>query len=344
MPRKRWSLTKQITEAFDAITRIGQSRHQAKQRNIAHQFIFSHRTRTTYQGRCITAVRWIRDQRPPDQPLRQLREITPAEWRAYINHCDARGLSGSGTRSTIAALRKLEQALRERQWWTGEEPFIPTDLAAAEPRSLPRFGFDQDMAAAIIDELDGSSQLAARIAVTTGLRVNEIARLRVADVDFEQKTITVRSASAKGGRSRVVDRILDPSVLDAIPRHQNFVFPGAGSTVAKQFQRDVAAARDRVLHQQPTATTASATAGAGGSSGQRKVPRWNSRRSKVAPDPVPTTPGMNMHAFRGTYAEQLLRHLVFTEGWREVDARRELAAQLGHGRTNVTFRYCPALT
>jgi integrase len=46
------------------------------------------------------------------------------------------------------------------------------------------------------------------------------------------------------------------------------------------------------------------------------------------------------HGFRATYAERYLEKRT-TEGSREREARKSLARQLGHNRTDVTRKYVP---
>ncbi|MCU7932805.1 MAG: tyrosine-type recombinase/integrase [Candidatus Thiodiazotropha sp. (ex Codakia rugifera)] len=49
--------------------------------------------------------------------------------------------------------------------------------------------------------MEGTTQLMAALIYGTGLHVNECVQLRVKDIDFELRTITVRSG--KGGKDRV---------------------------------------------------------------------------------------------------------------------------------------------
>ncbi|MBA3468509.1 MAG: tyrosine-type recombinase/integrase [Herpetosiphonaceae bacterium] len=193
--------------------------------------------------------------------------------------------------------------MRQRGWWREKEPFVP-QISTSIPRSMPRLGFSQAHAAAIVANLTGEVQLAARLALSSGLRVNELARLRI-EVDFENKTIKIVGSNAKGGRQRIVTRLLDPTVLDDVPRDRNYVFTNPGN-FARVAQRQVAAARDA----------------AGISAGT----------------------GLGMHAFRATYAEQFLRRAITTDGLTEAAARRALTLQLGHFSVDVTYRYCPKIT
>lgn len=60
--------------------------------------------------------------------------------------------------------------------------------------------FSHQEAISVIDNLSGTTQLAARIMYGSGLRISECLRLRVMDVDFQMSIIIVRDG--KGGKDR----------------------------------------------------------------------------------------------------------------------------------------------
>jgi len=296
------TLVKQVSDAFDAIFKPGTSRHQAKAEGTDHTTLFSYQSLRTYKSRTIAAVKWIKQERHSGHLL-ELRQITHDDWIAYVRHCEERGLAGGSIRATIAAIHKLEHALRERGWWRGDTPYAP-QITTSIPRSTPRFGFSLTHARAIIHHLTGEVQMAARLALSSGLRINEIARLRTEDIDFTAGTIHVQRTNAKGGRERLVTSLLDPNVLRDIPQDRNYVFSNPNG-LARQANREIATARD--------------TTG------------------------VSRGTGLSMHAFRAAYAEQFLRQAL-DKGLNEDTARQALTLQLGHSRPSVTYRYCPRLT
>jgi len=69
--------------------------------------------------------------------------------------------------------------------------------------------------AMLLDELEPGWALMARVAFGGGLRLMELLRLRVKDVDLEQEIITVRGG--KGGRDRFVP--LAHSVVESLRAH-----------------------------------------------------------------------------------------------------------------------------
>ena len=62
----------------------------------------------------------------------------------------------------------------------------------------------------MIDQLQGTHRLMAQLLYGSGLRLMECVRLRIKEVDFDYKTITVRDG--KGERNRVTP------LPDSIPK------------------------------------------------------------------------------------------------------------------------------
>ena len=232
------SLIKQVQDCFEAVAALGESRHAAKFVGTAQRQVFSHATYTTYLDRCIAAVRWIRAERNPQ--LRELRAITHADLEAYIRHCERSGHAGGSIRSTISALRKLEAGMRARRWWSDPTPWVPADLQTQTPRSPARLGFSLADVEDLLAHVGSEARLAIRIALAANLRIHEIVTLRVADIDREQQTITVRG---KGGKLRTVP-VRDPTLLAELPSRGNWLFKGSPRSAIRRIQQDIAQARD----------------------------------------------------------------------------------------------------
>ena len=84
------------------------------------------------------------------------------------------------------------------------------------------------------------ARLAIRIALAANLRIREIVTLRVADIDRERPTLTVRG---KGGKVRTVG-VRDPTLLAELPSRGNWLFKGTPRSVIRRIQQDIARARD----------------------------------------------------------------------------------------------------
>ncbi len=87
----------------------------------------------------------------------------------------------------------------------------PVDaLRAQKPRRLPAV-LTRDEVQRLLGQLSGTHQLMARLLYGSGLRLMECVRLRVKDLDFDDRTVTVRDG--KGGQDRVTilpDRLIAP--------------------------------------------------------------------------------------------------------------------------------------
>lgn len=85
---------------------------------------------------------------------------------------------------------------------------------------------------AILSKMSGITKLMAELIYGTGMRVNECAQLRIKDIDFDLKTITVRHG--KGGKDRATilpERLIHPlqqHLMGVIDRHKNDCLQGAG--------------------------------------------------------------------------------------------------------------------
>jgi integrase len=97
--------------------------------------------------------------------------------------------------------------------------FLPTVLTVNEVRE-------------VLNEMRGMPRLMAKLIYGTGMRINECTQLRIKDIDFEARTITVRSG--KGGKDRVTllpERLREPLrryVLLRIQQHKQDCLSGGG--------------------------------------------------------------------------------------------------------------------
>ncbi len=83
-------------------------------------------------------------------------------------------------------------------------------LRAQKPRRLPTV-LTRDEVQRLLGHLSGTHQLMARLLYGSGLCLMECVRLRVKDLDFDDRTVTVRDG--KGGQDRVTilpDRLIAP--------------------------------------------------------------------------------------------------------------------------------------
>jgi integrase/recombinase XerD len=145
--------------------------------------------------------------------------------RAFQVHLASKGVSWGSLNQTVCALRFFYGV-------TLGEATIPERIPyAREPRKLPTVLSADE----VVQFLESVSSLKARVALTTayaaGLRVSEVAALKVADVD--RRRMVMRIEHGKGGKERYV--MLSGALLGILrsywrlARPPVFLFPGRTS-------------------------------------------------------------------------------------------------------------------
>ncbi len=138
----------------------------------------------------------------PDSPIEDVDLRVLADYVAQLGRARARGrLAPATIARKLAAVRSL---LRHA---LGPERVPDASLAPRRVRRLPEVPSTGDVEA-LVDQLDGDGPLALRnralveLVYSAGLRSAEAVALDLADVDFEQELVHVRSG--KGGKDRIV--------------------------------------------------------------------------------------------------------------------------------------------
>ena len=146
--------------------------------------------------------------------MRHPRQMGEAEINAFLSHlATEERVSASTQNQALAALLflyrtvlggdvgNLEGVIRARK-----RQRLPVVLTVGEVR-------------AVLHHLDGAEALVAKLLYGAGLRLMEALRLRIKDVDLEQRCITVRCG--KGDKDRRT--VLPSSLVDPLKRHMNEV-------------------------------------------------------------------------------------------------------------------------
>lgn len=158
---------------------------------------------------------------------RHPRELGAEALTAFLNHLASREkVSASTQAQALNALVFLYRQVLglDPGWLEGLERvkrkhFLPVVLTVEEVSQV--LGFLRDV-----------PKLMAELIYGTGMRVMECMSLRVKDIDFRARTITVRSG--KGGKDRVVplpkrlDAALQQQVLRVVTRHKQALNQGRG--------------------------------------------------------------------------------------------------------------------
>ncbi len=161
------------------------------------------RTEQTYRGWARRFAIWLEG--------RPIEEASAADIRGFLDHLavDAR-VSASTQRQALNALVFFQKEALERDPgdFSGYRPGrasrrIPVVLSRRECQSL-------------FAEMSGTNRLMARLMYGAGLRLMELLRLRVQDINFEQGIVVIRSG--KGGKDRV--SVLPESLRAALLAHR----------------------------------------------------------------------------------------------------------------------------
>lgn len=161
---------------------------------------------------------------------RHPKDMGENEIRAFIAHLTAeRKVAVSTSNQALSAILFLYRTVLQIKM------VVPPDLSnASRPKRLPTV-LTHAEAIKIITHMRGTPRLIAKILYGSGLRISECLRLRVKDLDFDNRQIIVRGG--KGDNDRVT--ILPDSILPELKHiledvkviHQKDLAEGYGETI-----------------------------------------------------------------------------------------------------------------
>lgn len=145
---------------------------------------------------------------------RHPRHMGTPEVEMFLTHLAARAQVAASTQNQ--ALSALLFLYNEVLHHPLEEPIKA--LRAKRRKSLPTV-LSRTEAQRLLDSMRGRNQLMAQLLYGSGLRISECLRLRVKDLDFEQKQILVRDG--KGAKDRIT--MLPLVIFQPLQRHLRYV-------------------------------------------------------------------------------------------------------------------------
>lgn len=155
---------------------------------------------------------------------RRPEELGASEASAFLNHLATdQQVSASTQNQALAAILFLY-----RNVWSMDLPWLDDLIRAKRSQRLPVVMTARETHA-VLEAMDGVPKLIASLLYGSGLRLLEACSLRVKDVDFGKRMITVRQG--KGDKDRVT--MLPGSLIDALQDHLH--------GVREQHERDLAA-------------------------------------------------------------------------------------------------------
>ena len=169
---------------------------------------FKHLSPRSEQSYWEWVVQYLKFHRERSGSWRHPRDLGSTGVTPFLTGLAVRGVSVSTQNQALNALLFLHREVLHL-------PFVAGDfLRVSRPPRLPVV-LSRDEVRELIGLLDGTYKLMAQLLYGTGLRLLEMLRLRVKDVDFARGQITVREG--KGGGSRVT--MLPESLRTALKEH-----------------------------------------------------------------------------------------------------------------------------
>ncbi|MGH9851458.1 MAG: integron integrase [Blastocatellia bacterium] len=141
---------------------------------------------------------------------RHPKEMGATEIRDFLAHLvNDRNVAPSTQNQALHALLFLYREVLQI-----ELPMIG-DLQPAKKGTRAPVVFTREEVEAILSKMEGTKKMMASLLYGTGMRLSELLRLRVKDIDFQMNQITVRQG--KGGKDRVT--MLPQSLKDPLREH-----------------------------------------------------------------------------------------------------------------------------
>ena len=166
-----------------------------------------HKSARTEEAYVAWIVRFVRF-----HGLRNPRDLAAEHVERFLNHLatDAHVTAATQNQALAALLYLYKKVLGvDLPWLDGlvrapQRPRLPVVLSKAE-------------VAAVLAEMNGTVRLIAGLLYGSGLRLLECLHLRVKDVDFDRRAVTVRAG--KGNRDR--QTLLPAPLFEALRRHRD---------------------------------------------------------------------------------------------------------------------------
>jgi len=175
---------------------------------------FSPRTEQSYVAAMMGLVKYYR--RSPDQ-------LTQDEIRAYLLHLQERGLSPSSRNVAISGLKFFYHQILE---WDEQKLFLPPRKGSWR---LPEVLSPKEVERLLCDNGKLRDRCLLMTAYATGLRVSELVRLKVSDIDSERMMVKVEQGKGKKDRYTILSKRLLSELRAYGKEHRSpmYLFPNA---------------------------------------------------------------------------------------------------------------------
>ena len=257
------------------------------------------------------------------------------EIRAYIIHLAAeRNVAASTQNQALSAILFLYREVLHQEI----EPILLT--GAKRPERLPTV-LSREEALDALNHLNGAHKLMAQILYGSGLRLMECVRLRVKDLDFQYKTITVRDGKGEKDRITPMPDSLIPTLQRQVERvrllHDEDLAAGFGKVyLPNALERKYPNAAEELIWQYlfPASKCAEDPRSPGTMRRHHLEPSGLQRAVKEAAAKAGIKKRVTCHTFRHSFATHLLQN-----GY-DIRTVQEL---LGHKDVRTTMIYTHVL-
>jgi len=160
---------------------------------------YSYHTEQTYTRWIVRYVRYHGYTHP--------RNLHADDVRDFLSHlATARGVAAATQNQALNALLFLHRDVLGAQW-----DFVDGFVRAKRPKRVPVVLSVQEVKA-VLRQMHGTDRLAAMLLYGAGLRVSEALRLRIKDLDFRYRLLTVRHGKGKKDRHTILPRSAEPAL------------------------------------------------------------------------------------------------------------------------------------
>jgi len=149
------------------------------------------------------------------------------EIEAYLNHlASKRNVSASTQSSALNAI-----AFLYRDVLKGEMPELDKLRRIKRYKNIPVVMSSQELSSTFL-YMHGTTRLMAELIYGTGMRINECMTMRIKDIDFDLRTITIRAAKGYKDRATLLPEVLIPTLCNHLTKvaqlHASDILQGNG--------------------------------------------------------------------------------------------------------------------
>ncbi len=183
---------------------------------------YSYRTEQTYMDWIKRYILFHNKRHPKDMGEEEIRQF-------IVHLATERKVAASTQNQATSAILFLYRTVLK------QDITLPPDLSnTARPKRLPTV-LTHEEAMKIINHMRGVTRLMTKLLYGSGLRLNECLRLRVKDIDFENRQIIVRGGKGDKDRATILPDSLIAELkhilLDVKALHQKDLAEGYGETL-----------------------------------------------------------------------------------------------------------------